>query len=107
MSLPFISKNSGAAGKKTMLVATIAPVIAPTWLPPFSSLTARRGAFSPSASFTLSILMLSFPALPMRRFDCASVTVAQAPPSGNHNHIFAFDFFENLEIHGVSHLRVF
>src|SRR5882757_4807703 len=38
-----------------MLVATIAPVIAPTWLSPLTSLTALRATFSPSTSLALSM----------------------------------------------------
>jgi len=34
----------------TMLVATIAPVMAATWLPPFPPFTARSGTFSPLTS---------------------------------------------------------
>jgi len=54
MSFPCIKRKRGAAGKYTIVVATIAPVIAPVWPPPFASLTARQGAFSPSASRTSS-----------------------------------------------------
>src|SRR5437773_6412319 len=78
MSLPCINRKSGAAGKKTMLVATIAPVIAPTWPPPLFSFAARKGPFSPSLRRTLSMFTFSLPPRPMRFLGSASVIVAQA-----------------------------
>src|SRR5208283_281101 len=45
MSLPFTKRKSGAAGKNTIEVATMAPVIAPTWPPPLLSWVARSAAF--------------------------------------------------------------
>src|ERR1700682_3127355 len=50
MSLPCMKRKKGAAGKKTILVATIAPVIPPVWFPPLPPLTARSGTLSPETN---------------------------------------------------------
>ena len=69
--------------KKTIPVATIAPVIAPTCPPPLLSFTALKAIFSPSLNRRVSILTSSLPPRPMRRLGWASVIVAHAtPPRG-------------------------
>ena len=45
ISLPLMKRNKGAAGKKMIDVATIAPVIFPVLPPPLVSLTARKAIF--------------------------------------------------------------
>ena len=78
MSFPCMNRKNGAAGKNTIAVATMPPVIAPVWPPPFASFTARSGTFSPSTRRTASMLTLSFPPRAILRLGSASVTVPQA-----------------------------
>src|SRR5213079_1584976 len=80
------------------------PVITPVWPPPLTSLTARRAALSCVTSRTESILTLSLPPHAIRRFDCASVMVANAiPPFGmsSNSHIL-----EHLKIQSISDVSV-
>jgi hypothetical protein len=72
-----------------------------------TSLIARRATFSPEASFTLSMLMLSLPPRPILLFGCAAVTVPQAIlPRGTTITSLTFTSVENFEIHRVVDLRI-
>jgi hypothetical protein len=61
VSLPWIRRKNGAAGQRIRLVATIAPVVAPWWPPPFAFFVALRRLLLPSARRTLSIFISSLP----------------------------------------------
>ena len=83
MSLPFIKRKKGAAGKNKMLVATIAPVITAVEPLPLVSFTARKAIFSPVTVLTESILISSLPPFPIRPLGLPRVTVPRAtPPRG-------------------------